>query len=102
MKLYRGSQQRQRQGPQSQYSKALQNLKEAFQYPAVVEAARLKMRLRDCGIQHVQYKLVIRDPKYWQQDFWSDHRRWSYQVGFQLDHPAQSRRQLLSRCYRPD
>ncbi len=86
----------------SDYSKALQKLKEAFQYPAVVEAARLKMRLRDCGTQQVQYKLVIRDPKYWQQDFWSDHQRWSYQVGFQLDHPAQSRRQLLSRCYRPD
>ncbi|MBI5174556.1 MAG: hypothetical protein HY986_16855 [Candidatus Melainabacteria bacterium] len=46
----------------SDYSKALQKRKEAFQYPAVVEAARLKMSFRDCGTQHVQYKLVIKDP----------------------------------------
>jgi len=48
--------------PDSDYTKALQKLKEAFQYPAVVEAARLKMSFRDCGTQHVQYKLVIKDP----------------------------------------
>ena len=130
--------------PYSDYTKALQKLKEAFQYPAVVDAARLKMSFLDRSTRHVQYKLVIKDPslnaetievssthegpwmlpwtiqvgdkkystystalplklkaldpcikgpnqnlldgaKYWQQDFWSDRRLWSYQAGFQLD-----------------